>query len=292
MKNPYYIDEPAVVSFSGGRTSGYMLAEILEAHGGILPNHIKVVFANTGKEMPETLDFVHQCERELSIDIAWVECKARKGIEGIGENKYIYETIVTNYENAARNGEPFESMLIARAYLPNVVARFCTKELKVKRIKDYMTSQGIDDFLNIIGIRYDEPRRAIKLHGQRSEGNECYLPLWVDGKTKNDVGDFWKSMPWDLNLPNNNGVTDWGNCDLCFLKGTGKRLAIIKARPDLADWWIRMEEESPKRSTIADSDGARFRKDSPSYEALLKIASDTDDMFGFDDESIPCFCGD
>ena len=34
MTNPYLLDLPAVVSFSGGRTSGFMLRHILDAHGG------------------------------------------------------------------------------------------------------------------------------------------------------------------------------------------------------------------------------------------------------------------
>ena len=61
MIDPYFIKEPAAISFSGGRTSAYMLWRVLQAHGGTLPDHIKVVFANTGKEMPETLDFVRDC---------------------------------------------------------------------------------------------------------------------------------------------------------------------------------------------------------------------------------------
>jgi len=59
--NPYLIEGPAVISFSGGRTSGYMLKHILDAHGGTLPDDIIVSFQNTGKEMPETLDFVRDC---------------------------------------------------------------------------------------------------------------------------------------------------------------------------------------------------------------------------------------
>ena len=288
LGNPYFIDEPAVISLSGGRTSGYMLYKILEAHGG-LPDWIKVVFANTGKEMPQTLDFVRDMQENWGIDVTWVECVARRGQEG--ENKYVYETKVVDYESAARNGEPFESMLAARAFLPNPVARFCTKELKIKRIKDYM-GRYYDSFLNVIGIRGDEPRRAVKLHGKLSEGNECYLPLWLERVVAKDVGIFWGNSTFDLALPNDNGVTDWGNCDLCFLKGTRQRLSIIEARPDLVDWWVRMEDESPKRNTLQDSTGATFRKDVPSYKTLATIALGQTDMFGFDDETIPCFCGD
>jgi len=47
----FLITGPAVISFSGGRTSAYMLWRILQAHGGILPDDVVVCFANTGREM-------------------------------------------------------------------------------------------------------------------------------------------------------------------------------------------------------------------------------------------------
>ena len=52
--NPYKINGPALISFSGGRTSGFMLWNILQAHNGKLPDDVYVTFANTGKEAPET----------------------------------------------------------------------------------------------------------------------------------------------------------------------------------------------------------------------------------------------
>ena len=72
MKSPYFISEPAAISFSGGRTSAFMLYKILEAHGG-LPDYVKVIFANTGKEMPQTLDFVQRCSDEWGVEIVWLE---------------------------------------------------------------------------------------------------------------------------------------------------------------------------------------------------------------------------
>lgn len=73
MSNPFRIDAPAVISFSGGRTSGLMLYRILDAFGGTLPDDIKVVFCNTGKERPETLDFVERCSAEWGVPITWLE---------------------------------------------------------------------------------------------------------------------------------------------------------------------------------------------------------------------------
>lgn len=45
--NPYHIEGPALISVSGGRTSGFMLRQILDAHGGrrviyLAANHSRV----------------------------------------------------------------------------------------------------------------------------------------------------------------------------------------------------------------------------------------------------------
>ena len=58
MRDPFVIWGPAILGVSGGRTSGKMLRRILDAHGGHLPTDVVPVFANTGLERPETLDFV------------------------------------------------------------------------------------------------------------------------------------------------------------------------------------------------------------------------------------------
>ena len=73
MYNPYKIPTPALISFSGGRTSGFMLYKIIQAYGGSLPDDIHVVFANTGKEAPETLDFVQEVSEKWDIEIHWLE---------------------------------------------------------------------------------------------------------------------------------------------------------------------------------------------------------------------------
>ena len=81
--NPYLIDEPAVISFSGGRTSAYMLYKVLEAHGGRLPDHVVVAFSNTGKEMPQTLDFVDRCSKEWDVpSVLMMTLKALGGFGG------------------------------------------------------------------------------------------------------------------------------------------------------------------------------------------------------------------
>tara|TARA_R110000796_G_scaffold144294_1_gene261024 strand:+ start:157 stop:1476 length:1320 start_codon:yes stop_codon:yes gene_type:complete len=74
MNDPYKLpDGPVAIQFSGGRTSGYMLKKILDRYDGALPDDCHVLFQNTGREMPETLDFVHECQTQWNVPIVWLE---------------------------------------------------------------------------------------------------------------------------------------------------------------------------------------------------------------------------
>ena len=291
MNNSLYkTNENTIISFSGGRTSAYMLYKVLTAYNFNLPENIKVVYANTGREMPQTLDFIQKCSDTWGVKIDWIERypEALPESEQKANKKFKYNLKYVDYETASRDGEPFLALIKARKYAPNPVARFCTAEMKVRAITKYVEDLGWEKpYQSFIGIRADEPHRAHKIIGTIESGQERLVPLFYDGVTAKEVGAFWDNNDFDLGLPNNNGVTDWGNCDLCFLKGLSKKLSIIKERPDLADWWIKAEnmlsEEVGK--------GAYFRKDQPSY-AQMKIIATTQNSFDFgDDHTIPCFCG-
>lgn len=75
--SPFFIQGPAVISFSGGRSSAYMLWLILQAHGGVLPDDVVVAFDNTGREMEATLAFVARCGSEWQVPIVWLEFRGR-----------------------------------------------------------------------------------------------------------------------------------------------------------------------------------------------------------------------
>jgi len=265
--NPYKIDGPALISFSGGRTSGYMLAKIVEAHGGILPVDVIPVFANTGKEHPATLDFVRDCSDRIA-PVTWLEYSA----DGFK---------VVSFETAARNGEPFEALIQKKKYLPNPVTRFCTIELKIRVMRDFARSLGWEHWTNVIGLRADEPRRVAKARNNR-ERWENDMPLHSAGVVKADVLAWWKAQGWGLNLPiSPTGDTDLGNCDLCMLKGLGKKISIIRDDPNRAVWWMQQEEKR----------GATFRIDQPSYKAMISIA--TQPELDFEDEELAdCACTD
>lgn len=273
--DPFKITEPTCISFSGGRTSAYMLWRVLQSNGG-LPDEAVVCFANTGKEDEATLRFVQSCSDHWGVHITWLEYQR----DDIG-----YKTVT--FATAARDGQPFEQLINKKNYLPNPVTRFCTIELKIRPMGKYLFDLGMaqtkteGENMSMIGIRADEPRRAAKIaHKER-------IPLVAAGVTKADVQAFWQLQSFDLELPNIGGVTYHGNCDLCFLKGGSQVLSLIAEKPERAVWWAKMEA----LALASKPSGAVFRSDRPSYAEMLKYSSEQRDMFTGDEDSIACFCG-
>ena len=276
--NPYKIEGPALISFSGGRTSGFMLKKILDAYEGKLPSDVYVVFANAGKEMPQTLDFVNDCANNWQVKIHWLELR-------IYEERPIYRTEEVTYETASRNGEPFEALIKRRKMLPNPVMRMCTQELKMNVMKRFMKQKNFNDWTNVVGLRYDEPNRVAKQNRQNDSDKNAWdsiCPLYQDKVTIKEVLDFWDKSNFDLKLTSQNGHTTAGNCDLCYLKGTKTLTTIIKEKPELADWWIAQEKNID----------ATFRKNG-SYINLVDLAKLEERQIElFDDDSRSCFCHD
>jgi len=276
MNDHFKINGPTVISFSGGRTSAYMLYRTLEANNG-LPAEAKVCFQNTGKEREETLKFVNECSVRWGVEIDWLEFR---------DSEAKFEKVT--FETASRNGEPFEAVIRKRKYLPNPLVRFCTVELKVRTCHRYLKSIGWKEWESWIGIRADEQRRLAKIKNQDYGRHETkYAPCGIAGITKHDVAKFWREQPFDLELININGETPWGNCDLCFLKNTNKVMSLISREPERALWWAKMETIA----TPSKPSGFFFRTDRPSYQAMMNAANRQIDMFD-DSEDISCFCGD
>lgn len=281
MSNPFKIDSPTAISFSGGRTSGYMLWRVLQANGGKLPEEAIVCFANTGKEDEATLRFVQACSERWGVPITWLEYQQ-------AEPRF---NVVT-FETANRDGRPFEQIIEQRGgVLPNRVARFCSSELKTRTMHRYLKSQGWTEWDTFVGIRADEPRRVAKFRANpKPEGKheEVWLPLAAAGVSAQSVGEFWRSQPFDLDLPNMNGKTMHGNCDLCYLKPASQVLSLITEKPQRATWWAAQEAKAEQVAASA----SRFRDDRPSYAEMLRFSQEQLDMFDKNEEAIACFCGD
>lgn len=286
MDNPYKMRGTTVVSFSGGRTSAYMLRRVMDANDDL--TDLVVTFANTGKEHEATLEFVRDCGEQWGVPIVWLEyLPSDPGFK------------VVSFETASRDGEPFEALIRKRSYLPNPITRFCTVDLKIRIIHKYLRSIGLSteetpvDMMT--GIRADEPRRVSKIRARKTTSESklalMVMPLADDQITVADVGAFWDMQPFNLEIPSINGRTLLGNCDLCFLKGAKQVYSIIASDRPRADWWARMESSVVSGGKFT-GNGARFRSDRPSYQQMQDYSEVQSDMFTEQDEAIDCFCGD
>jgi 3'-phosphoadenosine 5'-phosphosulfate sulfotransferase (PAPS reductase)/FAD synthetase len=300
VSDPFLIDGPTCISFSGGRTSAYMLWRVLEANGG-LPADARVLFCNTGKEDEATLRFVRDCADNWNVQITWLEYQKDEvsgdaavfawAMSGMDISKKWREV---SFEFASRKGEPFEAIIVQRGgVLPNRVSRFCSSEMKTRTMHRYLRSIGWTEWDTFIGIRADEPRRVAKFRANpHPEGKheEVHMPLAIAGVGAQDVGAFWRAQPFDLELPNNSGKTMHGNCDLCFLKPAHQVFSLIAEKPSRATWWAAQEK---KAEAVATGNANRFRDDRASYAQMAQYAADQRDAFGHEDEeAISCFCGD
>lgn len=244
-----------VINFSGGRTSAYMTKRLIDEGGDYL-----VTFQNTGKEMPQTLDFINECDKRWSLNIVWLEYRYGNNFE------------IVNYETASRDGRPFDELIAHKKhFLPNTRTRYCTDQLKIQTIRRYLQSIGIKQWTSYNGIRFDEPRRWSKMRNLPNY-QELEMPLVKWKITKIDVLNFWNNQDFDLKLKE-----PYGNCDLCFLKGKGKLAIIAKEKPELFDWWENHE-----------SKGGTFKKDI-SYKALRYRSESQPGLFD-NDPSFECFC--
>jgi 3'-phosphoadenosine 5'-phosphosulfate sulfotransferase (PAPS reductase)/FAD synthetase len=237
------------ISFSGGRTSAYMLHQILAVNGPFDPDRVQVIFSNTGREMPETLDFVQEVSERWGVHIVWVE--------GRPYNEAGDRFEIVSHNSASRNGEPFEQMIRRKKYLPNQQARFCTAELKVRPARDYLRSIGWDHWKAALGIRADEPRRINRDH--QKERWQRWYPLADCQIDKHIVMNFWENQPFDLGLDVVRGNSALGNCDGCFLKSEAHLAMLARDYPDRHKWWQEMEALAS--SLTASVNGARFRKE-------------------------------
>jgi hypothetical protein len=168
-----------------------------------------VIFCDTGREHDKTYKFINDFEAFENIPI-----------------------IRLKYDGG------FETLLKKTKAIPNNFKRFCTIELKVKTARRYLRSIGLNKYENLVGFRYDEPLR-VKRRKQYWKNVIDKFPLYEQGITKSMINEYWKQKPYTLEIP-----SILGNCDLCFMKGKNAIINILSSYPELADKWIKDEEEN------------------------------------------------
>ena len=272
---------PLLISFSGGRTSAFMAKYLIERY---CTRKIVVVFANTGKEREETLQFINECDWRWNLNVVWIEA------EIIFEAGKGTSFKVVNFETASRNGEPFEAM-IKKYGLPNKAFPHCTRELKRVAIRKYMQSLGFIEWETAIGIRIDEAHR---INWVKAAQDKFVYPLATEVRaTKDFIRRWWDKQDFDLKLKDYEG-----NCDMCWKKSERKLLTLILEKPELLYWWNEMEikygegeytffRRNKSAQDLIEQSKGKFRKANDEHETNKQ----QEKLFDYNlDIEYDCFC--
>jgi 3'-phosphoadenosine 5'-phosphosulfate sulfotransferase (PAPS reductase)/FAD synthetase len=182
-----------LLGLSGGKDSSalaiYMRDKVPE---------MEYFFADTGAELPETLEFIDLLEDYLGKPIAKL--------------------------NAKRSFEYY--LKLNGNFLPTQKTRWCTSELKIKPFEEYI---GSDQAITYVGIRADEPYR--KGYLSKKPNISARYPFIEDGITKDVVEEILKKS--GLGMPKYYEWRSRSGCYFCFFQRKDEWIKLSQKHPDL-----------------------------------------------------------
>lgn len=250
------------ISFSGGETSAYM-TWWLWTYKRHLYDEIVILFANTGQEREETLEFVERFSQHFGIPVVWVEAEV-SATKGVGTT---YR--VVDFETASRHGRPFEDVISVYG-IPNAAYPHCTRELKQQPMHKYVRkflrwSAGTYD--TAIGIRKDEEKRKDPMAAM----SRLVYPLCDENPmSKPAINAWWRNQPFRLQLKGYEG-----NCTFCWKKSLRKLMTLVTERPQDFDFPERMERQYGGANNSSEHPDRVFFRQNKSTAQLREMARTT-----------------
>ncbi len=209
-----------ILGLSGGKDSSalaiYMRDKVPE---------MEYAFCDTGKELPETYEFLDRLEAFLG-----------KKIERL---------------NADREFDHWLSVF--GGLLPSSQVRWCTRLLKIKPFEEFV---GEDKAYNYIAIRADEDRVGYKpLKNVEARNIEPKYPFKEDGITERDVYRILEES--GLGLPEYYQWRTRSGCYFCFYQRKAEWIGLKQNHPDLfelAKDYEKIDTETGERYTWSQSE--------------------------------------
>ncbi len=143
------INQPHVVKFSGGRSSGMLLFTLLESDILKPERGDIVVFNNTSAEHPATYEFAAKCkkitEEQYGIPFFWTEFQTYEDASNGDWKRFPSYRLVNEKEYSEKNpngyhskGEVFEELLSWKKFVPTRFQRICTQEMKIFVTQEFL----------------------------------------------------------------------------------------------------------------------------------------------------------
>ena len=215
------MNKPHIVKFSGGRSSGMMLMDLLERKKLTPERGDVIVFNNTSAEHPATYEFARKmkmlAEEKYNIPFFWIEYQTyedavKHSWRRIHSYRLVNETPYsdTNKDGYRFNGEVYEEMVALKGFLPNMLTRTCTQELKI-----FITNAFLSDWfaqkagIERLGHYGETPRMTdddfINVH--KNHGGSTPDKILLEKRNFIKTCDFVRK---------GNLWKDFVNSDLCF----------------------------------------------------------------------------
>ena len=320
MREKENVQNNLLVSFSGGETSAMMCDFLIKNYSS--KYNLIFVFANTGEENEETLEFVDKCDKYFNLNLIWVEAQPTFAVRIYGKKRIFYTYLereiflnrfyseelreleehkgktrykiekvrsgtihkVVDFKNASRKGEPFKKC-IDKYMIPNIGNNWCTRELKLNPITHYMRSKGYkkNSYSTAVGIRADQIDRISK---DRIKNKLIYPFIEFKEIIKKDVNTYWNNMPFRLNLKGYEG-----NCKVCWKKSFRKLGTIAIESPEKFNFVQKMEHKyenfisEGKKHNKNIRLPIRFYRSNKSVEDIKKLTKNKD-FRKADDDSV------
>lgn len=197
-----------ILSLSGGKDSAALAVYLRDR----VPE-MEYVFHDTGKELPETYDYIARLGSILGRPVT-------------------YTTPEDTFEHW---------LAVYGDMLPSNHRRWCTKMLKLKPFEAYV---GDDPVINYVGLRADEKRTG---YISTKPNITAVYPFQEDGLVRADILRILQDS--GLGLP---PYMEWGRsrsgCYFCFYQQKIEWVRLKRKHPDLYDLAKNYEERSAKVS--------------------------------------------
>ena len=204
-----------ILGLSGGKDSSALAVYMRDK----VPD-MEYAFCDTGKELPETYEFLDRLEAFLG-----------KKIERL---------------NAEREFDHWLSVF--GGLLPSAQVRWCTRLLKIKPFEEFV---GEDLAYNYVAIRADEDRVGYKpLKTVALRNIEPKYPFKEDGITEKDVYRILEES--GLGLPEYYKWRTRSGCYFCFYQRKAEWVGLMENHPDLfelAKGYEKLNKETGERYT-------------------------------------------
>jgi len=188
-------------------------------------------------------------------------------------------------------GKPFDEIIIDKGnYLPNIVTRFCTTEMKLKPLFNWWLKEINEPIEMRIGFRANEQSRAKSMlekvnelgltefkhiigkskNGKRNKWSNTgwqkpYFPLIKDAVFKDQIEQYWKDKPVRFAYMN--------NCIGCFHRSPALLKLMSEKHPSKFDWFCKTESKTSNKF----KNGITYNKIKESFKQTQLFESDFND---------------